>query len=47
MAKKCHEKLRLLDVLTLNLDKLIVKGVNFDTICEGFGLFGHIINLKY
>ena len=46
LAKICHENIRIFDVLTINSEKLTVKGVNFDTICEGFGLFGHIIYLK-
>ena len=46
MAKNCHENIRIFDVLTINSEKLTVKGVNFDTICEGFGLFGHIIYLN-
>ena len=46
VAKNCHENIRIFDVLTINSEKLTVKGVNFDTICEGFGLFGYIIYLK-
>ena len=46
LAKISHKNLRLLYVLPLNLDKLIVKGVNFDTICEWIGLIGYIIYLE-
>ena len=46
LAKTCHENIRIFDVLTINSEKLTVKGVNFDTICEGIGLFGYIIYLK-
>lgn len=32
LAKTCHENIRIFDVLTINSEKLTVKGVNFDTI---------------
>ena len=31
LAKTCHENIRIFDVLTINSEKLTVKGVNFDT----------------
>ena len=43
MAKICHENQRILYVLTIKFDELTIKGVNFDTICEGIGCLGHIM----